>query len=40
MDRKREVFQRFYFMENEELLEVLSVCKSPLMIDAYLPRVF
>ena len=40
LDKKREEFFRFYFLSNDELLEVLSTTRSVLDLPTHFSKVF
>jgi dynein heavy chain len=40
IERKRVFFPRFYFLSNEELLDLLSKTKTPKTLEPYLCRLF
>jgi len=40
LEEKRQKFSRFYFIGDDDLLEILGQCKNPLVIQAHLKKLF
>lgn len=40
LESKREFFARFYFLSNEEIIEILTLMKEPRTVQKYLNKIF
>lgn len=40
LNAKRAVFARFFFLSNDDLLEILKEGKNPLVAQQYMPKLF
>lgn len=40
LDKKRDIFPRFYFVSNDELISILANSSNPVMIQQFISKMF